>query len=611
MSSSPRKPVVIVTADSKEIGGHASYGLTRKYIDPVVGIMQALPLILPPLGAALDIEALLEHADGLLFTGSPSNIEPHHYGEEASDPHSLRDVDRDATTLPLLRAAIERGLPVMAICRGFQEANVALGGKLHQAVHDVAGLDDHREDETAPLDVQYGPAHRARAVAGGWLEQVVGVAEWDVNSVHGQGIARLAPSLRAEAHAPDGLVEALRSGRGILAGRWTLVRAGRAVAPRVAGRRQPGIGQPVCGLRRCLQAICGAARERRARREGWVGGRDPRLTSHQNRRPSMNTAANALNTFNDLERWLNERRVTEVECLVPDLTGVARGKILPRSKLTEDQLTEDRGMRLPETIIGLTVTGNWPDANTAIDELLNTNDPDMSLVPDPRTVRMVPWATDPTAQVIHDCYFRDGTAMDYAPRQVLRNVLHLYEKQGWKPVVAPELEFYLVEKNTNADVPLRPPIGRSGRYETSRQHYSIDAVNEFDPLFEEIYDYCDAMDLDVDTLIHEMGAGQMEINFLHGDPLDLADKVFFFKRTLREAALARRPCATACTPPSWPSRWRANRAARCMCTRACSTSRPARTSSPTTTARRRRRSTTTSAGCRSTFRRRCPSWRPM
>lgn len=214
------KPVVIVTADSKEIGGHASYGLTRKYIDPVVGIMQALPLILPPLGAALDIEALLENADGLMFTGSPSNIEPHHYGEQASDPHSLRDIDRDATTLPLLRAAIERGLPVMAICRGFQEANVALGGKLHQAVHDVPDLNDHREDKAAPIDVQYGPAHRVRAVAGGWLEQVVGAPEWTVNSVHGQGVARLAPSLRAEALAPDGLIEAfsLADGRSFLLG---------------------------------------------------------------------------------------------------------------------------------------------------------------------------------------------------------------------------------------------------------------------------------------------------------------------------------------------------------------------------------------------------------
>ncbi|MFN3988075.1 MAG: glutamine synthetase family protein [Rhodocyclaceae bacterium] len=258
----------------------------------------------------------------------------------------------------------------------------------------------------------------------------------------------------------------------------------------------------------------------------------------------MNTAAAALSSFNDLERWLNERRVTEVECLVPDLTGVARGKILPRSKLTED-----RGMRLPETIIGLTVTGNWPDATTSINDLLNTNDPDMTLVPDPKTVRMVPWASDPTAQVIHDCYFRDGSPVDYAPRQVLRNVIDLYARQGWRPVVAPELEFYLVEKNTNPDVPLRPPIGRSGRYETSRQHYSIDAVNEFDPLFEEIYDYCDAMDLDVDTLIHEIGAGQMEINFLHGDPLDLADKVFFFKRTLREAALRHNMYATFMAKP--------------------------------------------------------------
>jgi glutamine synthetase len=151
--------------------------------------------------------------------------------------------------------------------------------------------------------------------------------------------------------------------------------------------------------------------------------------------------------------------------------------------------------------------------------------------------------------VLHDCYFKDGTAVDYAPRQVLKNVLKLYEQQGWEPVVAPELEFYLVAKNTDSNLPLSPPIGRSGRSETSRQHYSIDAVNEFDPLFEDIYDYCDAMELDVDTLIHEIGAGQMEINFLHGNPLDLADKVFFFKRTLREAALRHNMFATFMAKP--------------------------------------------------------------
>ncbi len=248
-------------------------------------------------------------------------------------------------------------------------------------------------------------------------------------------------------------------------------------------------------------------------------------------------------TFNDLEGWLNAQRITEIECLVPDLTGVARGKILPRSKFTED-----RGMRLPESIIGLTVTGNWPE-DERLETLIADTDRDMNLVPDPSTARVVPWATDPTAQVIHDCYFKDGEPVDYAPRSVLKNMLKLYADKGWAPVVAPELEFYLVDKNTDPDQPLRPPVGRSGRAETSRQHYSIDAVNEFDPLFEDIYDYCEAMDLDVDTLIHEVGAGQMEINFLHGDPLDLADKVFFFKRTLREAALRHNMFATFMAKP--------------------------------------------------------------
>ncbi len=248
-------------------------------------------------------------------------------------------------------------------------------------------------------------------------------------------------------------------------------------------------------------------------------------------------------TFNDLEGWLNAQRITEIECLVPDLTGVARGKILPRSKFTED-----RGMRLPESIIGLTVTGNWPE-NERLETLIADTDRDMNLVPDPSTARVVPWAADPTAQVIHDCYFKDGDPVDYAPRTVLKNMLKLYADKGWAPVVAPELEFYLVAKNNDPDQPLRPPIGRSGRAETARQHYSIDAVNEFDPLFEDIYDYCEAMDLDVDTLIHEVGAGQMEINFLHGDPLDLADKVFFFKRTLREAALRHNMFATFMAKP--------------------------------------------------------------
>jgi len=247
--------------------------------------------------------------------------------------------------------------------------------------------------------------------------------------------------------------------------------------------------------------------------------------------------------FADLEQWLNQHRVTEIECLVPDLTGVARGKILPRGKFTED-----RGMRLPEAVVAMGVTGEFPEEGPYYD-VISPNDLDMHLQPDPSTVRIVPWATDPTAQVIHDCYDRHGKLVAHAPRSVLRHICDLYEAEGWNPVVAPELEFYLVARNTDPDIPLKPPIGRSGRAETSRQAYSIDAVNEFDPLFEDVYAYCEKMELNVDTLIHEVGAGQMEINFFHDHPLGLADEVFFFKRTVREAALRHDMFATFMAKP--------------------------------------------------------------
>ncbi|MCX7250086.1 MAG: glutamine synthetase family protein [Burkholderiales bacterium] len=257
----------------------------------------------------------------------------------------------------------------------------------------------------------------------------------------------------------------------------------------------------------------------------------------------MNNRKDAPQSYNDLEHWLNQRRVTEIECLVPDLTGVARGKILPREKFTED-----RGMRLPQGIVAMGVTGEFPPSGPYYDVIAPT-DHDMQLRPDPSTVRIVPWASDPTAQVIHDCFDHDGKLIPYAPRSVLRHVCGLYEKMGLSPVVAPELEFYLTARNTDSNMPLKAPVGRSGRAETSRQAYSIDAVNEFDPLFEDIYDYCGKMELNVDTLIHEVGAGQMEINFFHGDPLNLADEVFLFKRTVREAALRHDMYATFMAKP--------------------------------------------------------------
>jgi len=247
----------------------------------------------------------------------------------------------------------------------------------------------------------------------------------------------------------------------------------------------------------------------------------------------------------ELERWFDENQVDEIECLVPDLTGVARGKILPRTRFTQD-----RGMRLAESVLGMTVTGEAPESSE-YGSIISDNDLDMELLADPSTACLVPWVPEParTAQLIHDCYFADGRLVDFAPRSVLRRVRQLYADIGLSPVVAPELEFYLIAQNTDPDIPLTAPIGRSGRAETSRQHYSIDAVNEFDPLFEDIYKWCEIMDLEVDTLIHEMGAGQMEVNFLHGDPLDLADRVFYFKRTLREAALRHKMYATFMAKP--------------------------------------------------------------
>ena len=242
-----------------------------------------------------------------------------------------------------------------------------------------------------------------------------------------------------------------------------------------------------------------------------------------------------------LLRWLKERRITEVECLVPDMTGNARGKIIPAAKFSHDY-----GTRLPEGIFVTTVTGDYPDEYY---DLVAPSDSDMFLRPDPDAVCMVPWASDPTAQIIHDCFTRDGKPHELAPRSVLRRVLELYSAIGLKPIVAPELEFFLVQKNTDPDFPLQPPAGRSGRPETARQSYSIDAVNEFDPILDLMYDYAEAMELDVDTLIHESGAAQLEVNFQHSDPMSRADQVFLFKRTMREAALRHGIYATFLAKP--------------------------------------------------------------
>jgi glutamine synthetase len=244
-----------------------------------------------------------------------------------------------------------------------------------------------------------------------------------------------------------------------------------------------------------------------------------------------------------IEEFLTEHRIEEVECLVPDMAGIARGKILPAAKFIKG--TQNNGLRIPEAIFVQTVNGGYPEN----DGVTNPATSDVYLVPDERTMRLVPWYSEPTVQVICDAYYFDGTPVPFAARQVLKRVLSLFADKKWAPQVAAELEFYLVEINEDPDYPLRPPIGRSGRRETSRQAYGVDAVNEFDPMFEEIYDFCEAQNIDIDTLNHEAGAAQMEMNFNHGEPLEQADQAFLFKRTVREAGLRHRVYATFMAKP--------------------------------------------------------------
>ncbi|WP_044564856.1 glutamine synthetase family protein [Azospirillum sp. B4] len=243
-----------------------------------------------------------------------------------------------------------------------------------------------------------------------------------------------------------------------------------------------------------------------------------------------------------LEEFIRNNRITEVECLVPDLSGIARGKIVPAEKFL--RILRDRGLRLPESVFIQTVTGDAPP-----NSVTNPENSDVYMLPDPDSVRFVPWYDAPTAAVICDCVYADGTSVDISPRWVLKRVLELYADRGWRPLVAPELEFFLVALNKDPDYPLTPPVGRSGRQESGRQAFGIDAVNEFDPIFEAVYDYCEKQDIDVDTMSHEAGAAQIEINFNHGDALSLADQVFLFKRTVREAAIRHGIYATFMAKP--------------------------------------------------------------
>lgn len=243
----------------------------------------------------------------------------------------------------------------------------------------------------------------------------------------------------------------------------------------------------------------------------------------------------------NLSEWFQQHGIENVECIVPDMTGNARGKLIPVAKFVKEE------SRLPESILVQCIDGSWTNEH---EELLGSSlDGDMFLKPDESTCRLVPWSKTPSAQMIHDAFTKDDTPHPLAPRNVLKRVLKLYEDKGWKPIIAPEAEFYFVKQNTDPGDKIEPATGRTGHEGYARQPYSIDAINEFEPVIDEMYNYCDQLQLDVDTLIHESGRAQFEVNFLHGDPLSLADQIFLFKRTVREVAFKHGLYATFMAKP--------------------------------------------------------------
>jgi putative glutamine amidotransferase len=205
-----KRPVIGIPADRRMLGEQHYHLAGEKYLTAVLDVAGGLPLIVPAIGRELSLEVLLDTLDGLLFMGSASNVEPRHYRGEPSESGTLHDPHRDETTLPLIPRAVAAGVPVLGICRGFQEINVAYGGSLWQKLQEVPGYLDHREDPQLPFDEQYGPAHEVRLEPGGVLQRLAGADRISVNSLHSQGVRELGQGLAIEARAPDGVIEAFR-----------------------------------------------------------------------------------------------------------------------------------------------------------------------------------------------------------------------------------------------------------------------------------------------------------------------------------------------------------------------------------------------------------------
>ena len=243
----------------------------------------------------------------------------------------------------------------------------------------------------------------------------------------------------------------------------------------------------------------------------------------------------------NIQEWFKKHSITEVESIFPDINGVARGKFMPANKFLNEGT-----FRLPESVLIYTLYGDLPNN---YGHVINVREQDMVLKPDFSTLSIIPWAKEPTAQIIHDCYTLDDTLFSLSTRSVLKNVIALFNKINLQPIVAPEIEFYLTQPIKHFHNPISPANNRFGREEIPGQAYSIDSLNEFDDFFEDLYNYCEQQNIDIETLNHEYGMGQMEINLRHGDALQLADQTFLFKKTAREIAQKHNMYATFMSKP--------------------------------------------------------------
>ncbi len=244
----------------------------------------------------------------------------------------------------------------------------------------------------------------------------------------------------------------------------------------------------------------------------------------------------------ELDKWLKAENIDDIECMVADNAGIARGKSMPRVKFIEG--LRSRGLRLPETVFGMTITGDY-----ALNDYLSETERDVILMPDLDTVCTTPWQPEPTAAVICDAELDDGTPVDFSPRQVLKRVLKLYEDEGWQPIIAPEFEFYLIDRQEDVESTPVSPVGSSGRRDVGSAPYSIDSLDEFADYFDDVYDACEAQRIDIDELIHEAGPAQFEFNMVHGPALNVADQSFLFKRILRAIAIRHNMFATFMASP--------------------------------------------------------------